>query len=476
MPKNIFLYIFLLCLLTITYSIEIEIPTRAASLDVADFDLDGDLDIVVGHNSAGEESWCGITLIENNEYELSIVDTIYFPAYHERIFFSELNDNSYAEIITNYYSWEEQSHKILILNDAYINNYTDKLYIDILHYAEKLSILFAGSTISGLVSIYNTGHMFSIVPYIPEIGFTEPEYFELDFPPQDICTGNLFGDSRDEILVSGTSPLVFYQTETGWETIEILGGMFSEAYICDIDNDGENEILGYQLPFMGDNCTFKIYEINEYGYEQVHQNVYSFPSGLKVFDYNNDNLPDLFLANKLITNHGNLKFSEPVEKEHGVDYKDVFADMDNNGYLDLIMIEYTAGEPETYVELAFNDGKGNFFEEPLTEFVEGTPNAETKMSCYPNPFNPTVNIEIRSEVDNNEERTGELLTLQLQVYNIKGQKVHLEDFNMVAGAVVDQWINLKWNATGHATGVYYCKLVNVVTDEVLSVKKVTLLK
>jgi len=86
------------------------------------------------------------------------------------------------------------------------------------------------------------------------------------------------------------------------------------------------------------------------------------------------------------------------------------------------------------------------------------PEMDILLSCYPNPFNPIINFEIKAENLNN---------LQIEIFNIKGQKIKTI-------LLVER--NVSWNANNNASGIYLCKLINVDTDMILSVKKVTLLK
>ena len=85
-------------------------------------------------------------------------------------------------------------------------------------------------------------------------------------------------------------------------------------------------------------------------------------------------------------------------------------------------------------------------------------------NAFPNPFNPTVNFEIKAEDYEN---------LQIEIFNIKGQKVETISTLQITQSPNHQ---ITWNAEDYASGVYFCKLVNVGTDNILTVKKVTLLK
>jgi len=91
-----------------------------------------------------------------------------------------------------------------------------------------------------------------------------------------------------------------------------------------------------------------------------------------------------------------------------------------------------------------------------------------EFNAYPNPFNPSINFEIKSAGYDN---------LQIEIFNVKGQKVKiLECINRVNAETTRSFHSITWNAEKHASGIYYCKLINIETGAILSVKKVTLMK
>jgi hypothetical protein len=79
---------------------------------------------------------------------------------------------------------------------------------------------------------------------------------------------------------------------------------------------------------------------------------------------------------------------------------------------------------------------------------------------YPNPFNPTTDIQLAlpkaSEV-------------RLDIFNLLGQKVT----TLVDGTLPAGYHTITWDATGHATGVYFYRLA---TDEFVTSRKMVLVK
>ncbi|MCF7813239.1 MAG: T9SS type A sorting domain-containing protein [Candidatus Cloacimonetes bacterium] len=80
----------------------------------------------------------------------------------------------------------------------------------------------------------------------------------------------------------------------------------------------------------------------------------------------------------------------------------------------------------------------------------------------PNPFNPTVTFKIKAEDYDN---------LQIEIFNVKGQRI--KTLPVILSGVEG---SITWNAENQASGVYFCKLVNLETKKQLALQKVTLLK
>ena len=86
-----------------------------------------------------------------------------------------------------------------------------------------------------------------------------------------------------------------------------------------------------------------------------------------------------------------------------------------------------------------------------------------EFNAYPNPFNPTINFEIKAEGYD---------SLQIEIFNVKGQMVKTLSFPERRLGTQDD--RIEWNAEIQPSGIYLCKLVS--NKKLLSVTKVTLLK
>ena len=96
----------------------------------------------------------------------------------------------------------------------------------------------------------------------------------------------------------------------------------------------------------------------------------------------------------------------------------------------------------------------------IDAYLNPIPDAFGLGSAYPNPFNPTTNLELALSQDG---------VVSMGVYNVRGQLVDmLVDGNMHAG-----YHTITWNADGISSGMYFVK---VQTDANIAIQKLMLLK
>ena len=88
------------------------------------------------------------------------------------------------------------------------------------------------------------------------------------------------------------------------------------------------------------------------------------------------------------------------------------------------------------------------------EEIETTP--KNSLSCYPNPFNPTINFDIKNISSKD---------MTLKIFNIKGQFVKTLPVN---------YNRISWSADNLPSGIYFVRLLD--RNKTLQTKKITLIK
>jgi len=180
-------------------------------------------------------------------------------------------------------------------------------------------------------------------------------------------------------------------------------------------------------------------------------------------DFNNDSFPDLvYTKGTWNENNENIfvcfnnqdgTFCEPDSIYIGVPqwFKISSDDFDNNGYQDIAVAGYYCNEIDQAVRILFNDGTGDFVEEPQVginnEELEIT---NCKLSNYPNPFNPQTIIKFSIR---------EQGFVELKIYNIKGRLVKELTSQILEGGEH----NVSWNGKDQnnqccSSGIYLMNL------------------
>jgi len=455
---------------------EYTLQPAATSLYTDDIDLDGDIDILVGHNFNEETGWTGITRMFNSEGYFQ-KDTITIYGQHRTVISGILNTNNYPDLVTQYY--ENDSSQIAILFDfdtsqINIQNYPINGYADIITLGNiddenGLDIIFGNNNDQFWGILYNDGTG----------NFSEPEYhYVSDYHPTNIDCGDLNGDNREDIVICGQSTEVYFSYPGNFQKLTLESDYFKDD-IClsDFDQDGDLDIVSFVDLYWVNYTSLKIYEnLGNNNFDTLE--IYEFqPACLEFFisDFNNDSLPDIVFHTDDLTgalifyNLGNFTLSEPqfIDIPYLGEYtrKSYCDDLDGNGYNDIITVRYLYSPMSNNLSILFNDGNGNFQEDPITGLTSNLELQTSNLSCYPNPFKNNINIKFNIHEDSFAELT---------VYNMKGKLVNtLCSKNLNKGNQLLTWNGRDLNGKEVNAGTYLVCLNAGRQTEKIQILKLT---
>jgi len=467
MKRKLIFFIILIISIKYIFSLDYTIPPNTYSIQSGDFDNDGDNDIVVGH--INNDTY--LSIIRNNgngEFETnecltsSEVRMFYmFSNFDENPIFDFVIQNEYFNLIIYYNS---------DFDNPYYYNLQSEHGFNKIHYGdfdgdEVLDLVFSSSG-AGLDNLW--GLMYNL----GDREFSEPEWFEcpsqaLNADFEKFECNDLDNNGFDDIIAfSFADTYIYYFSEDGF-TVDSLDYQVTSSGMtyADFDNDEDYDIVIVHWPIMTQD-NFKIYEnlgnqnftLHNYYCETLWGNPISC-------EINNDNLIDIVTVGdeiKKYFNEGNLQFSEVYIQDYP-DYgeswvESSFSDFDGNGTQDVAIIRY--GIEENNLTILYNDGDGNFLEEPQVS-VENCELeiANYELTNYPNPFNSTTTISYQLNSEQNEQ-------VSLEIYNIRGQKV-FSKMNLPSEGFVS------WNCENQTSGIYLIKISN---SKQKYVKKITYIK
>ena len=471
----------ILLLLNFLYllSLDYTIPPNTYSIQSGDIDNDGDNDIVIGHINPGT-----LSFIENDgNGQFEFIHSLGITGIAKCYFLKNLDDNPAKDAVV--YSRNDITGFVTIVyNEEYQTPYSYDLYININTPIPAMSCGdFGGNGDYDLVfSSYGPGldNLWGIMHNLGNREFSEPEWFEC--PNQASNAGfynlnccDLDNNGRDDIIAYTNYETYIYYNYFNHIDLDSLdciapnGNLISD----DFDNDGDYDIIVTHWP-GGQQSHFLIYEnIGNHEFilhDVTYQAIWGIPY---TADINNDNLSDIVNVGnapgagiRIYYNLGNMEFDDPIFKpvqSYGEDYyRCSFHDFDGNNYNDLAIIRY--GILEDNLTILYNDGEGNFMEEPQTGFnnYELIIN-NSYLSNFPNPFNQTTTISFVTT--NLHEKA------RIEIYNIKGEKV--KSFNC-QNQVPIIWDGRDEYRNQADSGIYFYRLIS--DERVLKTKKMLLMR
>ncbi|MCK9401004.1 MAG: VCBS repeat-containing protein [Bacteroidales bacterium] len=412
------------------------IPRAAWSVTAGDIDLDGDNDIIVGHKTAWQNNNTSITLLENtNSGIFAILDTtIVFCGYQENIFTAHINNDNYPDIVSFMSDFSSG------IAERYIRvfyNYGGafEMFQDFsLNSSETFSDInygdFNNDSYTDIIIASNNGQFWGVMYNDGTGNFSEPEYTYVNgYFPTAIACGDLNSDNRNDIVVCGQSTEVYFSYPDGFQSLILETNNFKEGVsIVDFDLDGDNDILTFVgIPIIGITSLI-MYENKGNNIFDTLEEFYFQPMSSRFFvtDFNNNSLQDILfqLSDKsgyiIYYNQGDFQLADsqfvalpPSNPQEG--WRNGYcADMDGNGYNDIITVKTLYAYLPDNLEILFNDGNGNFVEDPITIIKNPEPESQNPLSCYPNPFTTETTFQFTIE---------QTALAELSVYDLRGSLI-----------------------------------------------------
>ncbi|MCF8303024.1 MAG: FG-GAP-like repeat-containing protein [Bacteroidales bacterium] len=404
---------------------EYSIAIKAKSVCLNDIDSDGGNEIIVGHGSGSSDN-TAITIMDNlnNSGIFEIENTYDYIGRGINVFAIRVNDDEHSDLI-NIYENDDTKNIRVHYNDGN-GNFSE--YSD---YSLNTS-----STIFNIDhgDINGDGHedivYFSHVDFFWAIcyndgngGFESPIVYSDLYPAFDITCGDMDGNGRDDIIIGGAAVAIYYSYDTGFVKHQYEHTEHS-LEIIDFDLDGDNDLVsatwlgGFEME-IAENIN------NEPGNFNIH---YYQPSGLYTntfitSDFNNDSLPDLLFTPskgplKLIYNKDSFNITEAQTVNIPTYWEDArksaSADMDGNGYNDIVTVRYFHTFLPSNLNIKFNDGEGSFVNDPITSTNQTLSQYKNEFKCYPNPFKDDLTIEFKLKHH---------ADVEISVYSIQGKLI-----------------------------------------------------
>ena len=437
---NTIIFIIFIFFLKTSYSSDYKVPRAAYSVYAADLDLDGDKDIIIGHKTAWGDSNKTITTMANNgEGLFSLLDSsIIFCGYQENIFCVRMDEDFSPDIIAFSADFSlgtaKRDIRIFYNENGFFRNFKDFSLNTDETFSEISTGDLDGDSDIDIVVASNGGQFWGVL-YNDGAGIlSEPVYYHREYYPLDIVCGDLNGDNRDDVVVGGYNELCF-SIESGFECSQ-LSSSETRIRITDIDNDGDNDIVGLQNWYLIGHTGITIHENTDVDTFITHEQFLFQPplSWFEISYVNNDSLPDLVCTGYdgiyVLTNLGGYALSQPqffpIENYDQTLNKSFCADLDNNGYDDVITVRYRYSEIPYNLNILFNDGNGNFDENPVSIEDPVIHPQEFNLKNFPNPFNSSTTIQF---------------TLK------KPQRIHLLVYD-ISGKLIDELITRQQFSAG----------------------------
>ena len=390
---------------------EYEVPISAYSVCASDIDMDGDLDLIVGHKTAWQHLNPTITLMKNFNHGIyTVFDTSkIFSGYQENIFAIDVNNDSTPDLVTFYMDFTsgviKRYIRVFYNSGGTFQNFTDFPLNSSATFSDILYGNVDGLEGPDIIVSSNMGQFWGVLYNNGDGTFSAPVYRHLtNSYPTGLACGDLNNDGRDDVVVFGAIVHLYYSTGIGFND-SVLQGSFGYGKIEDFNNDGYRDIICYNdYSWAGTGISF--FENTGNGQFIKHEEYLMPVSAYTAYsaDFNNDGLSDIlfpkddYSGHIIYYNQGNFKFGDSVfisVPDYGeVHRKCCCADLDGNGYTDIVTVRNSYQKLLANLDIKFNNGKGQFIDQPC-----GLPRVQYYSAAritkiFPNPCTSSASIEI----------------------------------------------------------------------------------
>mgnify|MGYP002346159335 FL=1 len=399
----------------------------ARSITSGDIDLDGDIDILTGHGYSSQTQWSGISILLNENGTFHLEDSIFLYETQADVCLAKLSDSPYPSIIGRYYD-NEQSFLAVLNRDS--GGYVISMYPTQNTY-DAYNIGFINEDEYPDIVLVSSNNFWGIMLNNGYGEFLLPEVYQLSsYYPFSVSCGDIDGNGLDDIVLTGIDTEIFFNYADGFESHYFQTNVLHKyPFILDFDKDGDKDIITYgcfwgytfltMFRYLGD-TTFEM--ISNFSFQQ-NTDAYS------VCDFNNDSLPDVvfhladYTGIRIYYNEGNFILGSPQFVEHSTGITSgcfmTCNDFDMNGYQDIAFVVNLMSQMNAAVIIFFNDGQGNFQEDPLTNINEPIANLDHGNSvnffCSPNPISNSTDFSFTTSPNS---------YVDVSIYNMKGRLVN----------------------------------------------------
>ncbi len=406
------------------------LPAYASSVFATNLYHDGFNDIIVGHTVGWGYNNPAITLMKNIYFgTFELTDTTKcFCGGQDNIFAVDVNNDGWPDIVAFYIDFSTgtvRNYVRIYYNDN--GNFPNDNYRD---FNLNSSAIFTDITygdINGdgyidLIVSSNNWNFWGILYNNGNGGFSSPVYYTLSGPVSAICCGDLNGDGCDDIVICAADTKIYFGYPTGFQLLTLDPYVFMQhAAIVDFDLDGKRDILTQVYVWTGQFSILRIFKnLGNNAFQQLPDLIFQGGVGpLVTSDFNNDGLPDVLFTgingHIIWYNQGNFQLADSqyvaIPYHGGTSAKVCCADLDNNGFNDIITVSYGVAQNYPSLDIMFNDGHGNFTPNPIVGNQEKD-DIVSSLKNYPNPFQDETTFEFYIK---------ETSLVELSVFDLQGR-------------------------------------------------------